>query len=406
MALDDLLVPHDVAVVAAQARARGLDRHPGLTLDRLPRHQHVDHHLVKQAQADETEVGQSAFLRHVTTLRTWTGDQYAKLIRHLEGGCPVFINTCRSRIALHLSRAGGLENANCCLHPIHGFAYLPGSGLKGLAHAYAAHLWESGQVPKEQRGAFAEEVEDIFGWAPNSMRNGSEDPWQPRSARTRDEGDACRGQVVFHDAFADAPPALEVDVCTPHYGPYYAKGEAPGDWHSPVPVTFLTIAAGTKFRFRVTAAHSGVDPELVDAAKRLLLGGLYWLGAGAKTAAGYGAFDDQFTESEEQKAQRIKAEAEKAQAAANNRLLTLYASLDHAKQALWVPKQAGSGKGFRLTRATDGTWSWIPDWEFGKNPQPKTEALVYLADVNPTVPNRVGNPRLQEGILPPPNRPR
>src|SRR5436305_1951744 len=44
-------------------------------------------------------------------------------------------------LTLHLARASALENAGICLHPVYGFAYLPGSGLKGMAHAYACEVW-------------------------------------------------------------------------------------------------------------------------------------------------------------------------------------------------------------------------------------------------------------------------
>src|SRR5207248_7881050 len=44
-------------------------------------------------------------------------------------------------LTLHLSRASALENAGLCLHRVYGFAYLPGTGLKGTARAYAAQVW-------------------------------------------------------------------------------------------------------------------------------------------------------------------------------------------------------------------------------------------------------------------------
>ncbi len=294
----DLLVP---TVTGSSARAAmqhdSAMVHPGLMMDR-----YVD----RSSIADQGH--QKHHLRSVINARPWSKDLYTTLLNRLAPPHDCFILAAKSRIALHLSRASGLENANCCLHPIHGFAYLPGSGLKGLAYAYACHLfhgnesvtaeasWTSGQ----EREDFITAVEDIFGWAPNPIRTGPAHDWDPRSGRAGLEGfpAAHRGLVTFHDAFADgdAPAQLEIDVCTPHYGPYYAQGQAPGDWLSPVPVTFLTIAAGSRFRFRVTKAEPACSDALLQAAKRLLLGGLHWLGAGAKTAAGYGWFDDTASE--------------------------------------------------------------------------------------------------------------
>ena len=44
-------------------------------------------------------------------------------------------------LTLHLVRASALENAGICLHPLYGFVYLPGTGLKGMARAYAETVW-------------------------------------------------------------------------------------------------------------------------------------------------------------------------------------------------------------------------------------------------------------------------
>ena len=83
---------------------------------------------------------------------------------------------------------------------------------------------------------------------------------------------------------------------TPHMGEWYAEGAGrpgerdtiPGDWHDPVPVQFL-VASRPRFQFalapRPGAADAAADlPDLVQA----LGDALEWLGAGAKTAVGYG----------------------------------------------------------------------------------------------------------------------
>jgi|GEM_PF-298652 len=399
---DKLCIPERAA-----ALVHGLgDRthiHPGLLLDRLPTEQHI-----------ANQAGQKSHLDAVTKARPWKSADYKLVVERLIGRDYSQISA-RSRIALHLSRAGGLENANCCLHPIHGFAYLPGSGLKGLAAAYAGHLWESQVRGKPDEVAFVTEVEDIFGWAPNRQRHGEPRACDPRSGRLGPDGQdlhagisAHRGEVVFHDAFGFdenwEPPRLEVDVLTCHYPKYYQSGAAPGDWMSPKPVTFLTIAAGTRFRFRVTPAHAGVPAERVEAAKRLLLGGLTWLGAGAKTSAGYGAFEDHIEETAEQKAEKTAAQARLGQEQAAQALDRCWQALKPG-QALWVPKQAGSAKGYRLSRHPDGSWQWESGWEFSKNPQTKDIDCVYLASVNPAVPLRLNNPTLQADVRPPAGRP-
>jgi hypothetical protein len=89
-----------------------------------------------------------------------------------------------------------------------------------------------------------------------------------------------------------APVVLEVDVMTPHYAPWYQDGAVPGDWHSPTPIPFLTVAPGQTFLFAVLPRNpaSAEDREHCKIAADLLGKALETLGAGAKTAAGYGQF--------------------------------------------------------------------------------------------------------------------
>jgi len=45
---------------------------------------------------------------------------------------------------------------------------------------------------------------------------------------------------------------------TSHYASYYkSKTSAPGDWYDPVPVPFLTVAAGHDFHFAVVPRPGG-----------------------------------------------------------------------------------------------------------------------------------------------------
>ena len=85
---------------------------------------------------------------------------------------------------------------------------------------------------------------------------------------------------------------------TPHMGEWYEKGASadphngddwqsiPADWHNPKPITFLVVKKGV-FRFMIapTPRAQGAD---VNVALDQLEGALEFLGAGAKTAAGYG----------------------------------------------------------------------------------------------------------------------
>jgi CRISPR-associated protein Cmr6 len=213
-------------------------------------------------------------------------------------GAITFGCTTIGPLTLHLSRASALENAGICLHPLYGFAYLPGSGLKGMARAYAETIWLPAQ-PDQRQGW--RQIEDVFGWVPNPDRNEQiKDPDHPAAIRraTDDDPDSPRirassGAIIFHDAWPTAWPPLIVDIVNNHHPDYYQNDDndhAPGDWENPVPVYFLAVKPGTTFTFPLSKRRPDVPDDLLALAQQWLLGGLCHLGAGAKTNAGYGAF--------------------------------------------------------------------------------------------------------------------
>ncbi|MDI7268429.1 MAG: type III-B CRISPR module RAMP protein Cmr6, partial [Myxococcota bacterium] len=200
-------------------------------------------------------------------------------------------------LTLHLSRPSVLENAGICLHPIYGFAYLPGSGLKGMARAYAETVWlHEPQQQKDDKAAW-EKIEDVFGRAPNLDRKrciADDNPPAHRRLASRGgqevELKACAGSVVFHDAWPTSWPGLRVDIVNCHHKAYYEKGEPPGDWESPSPSYFLAVKSGATFEFAIASRGGAASAESLGLAREWLTGALYHLGAGAKTNAGYGRF--------------------------------------------------------------------------------------------------------------------
>jgi len=84
----------------------------------------------------------------------------------------------------------------------------------------------------------------------------------------------------------------------PHYQPYYSAREnelkniekAPGEWHDPNPIFFLTVPKDVEFQFAIAPRdENGV--KLLDKAKKLLISALRDFGVGAKTALGYGRLE-------------------------------------------------------------------------------------------------------------------
>lgn len=187
-------------------------------------------------------------------------------------------------LTLHLARASGLENAGIHLHPVYGFACLPGSGLKGMARAWAETVW---LVDQENPVAAWSDIRAVFGWARRSeegKRWKPEDTGEPEGSRT--------GSIVFHDAWPTGWPRLMPDIVNNHHKNYYKGEDDPGDWEMPEMAYFLSVAANTTFDFALSPrlASSSCESTYLTLAKEWLQSALVYEGAGAKTNAGYGRF--------------------------------------------------------------------------------------------------------------------
>ncbi|CAL1241059.1 type III-B CRISPR module RAMP protein Cmr6 [Candidatus Methylocalor cossyra] len=184
------------------------------------------------------------------------------------GGTALLFNTA-GPFATGLGRAHPVENGFAWHHTL-GVPYLPGSSVKGLVRAYVEY-WADDEAEwkanPEQKKA---DIQRIFG---------------PRG----DDAHAI-GSVIFLDALPTGPARLKADVMTPHYGPYYqdSTGQTPpADWHSPVPIPFLVVAPGNTFQFGLLPRRQDYRDDCRKVAEWLEQA-LHWLGAGAKTAVGYG----------------------------------------------------------------------------------------------------------------------
>ncbi len=152
-------------------------------------------------------------------------------------------------------------------HHLLGVPFLPGSSVKGVVRA-----WADGWIENTD----GEEIARIFG---------------PKGK----DAEKSVGSVIFFDAVPVEPVKVEADVMTPHYGPYYqpqGPPQPPGDWFAPVPIPFLTVAPGQAFLFAVVPRRVGCRENEQDCRQVLewLQDALASIGAGAKTAVGYGRF--------------------------------------------------------------------------------------------------------------------
>ena len=179
--------------------------------------------------------------------------------------------TLTSRLVTGLGLTHPVENGFAWHHTL-GVPYLPGSGVKGMMRAWAT-LWCG---PEE-----AGDIVHLFGNEVNSP--------------------ARMGALIVFDALPVAPVQLVHEVVTPHDGGWRLKGPvvnektgivlSPGDWHDPVPSPFLAVDIGAQFQFALGLTRRGKAGDL-ELGYELLTGALEWVGAGAKTATGFGRFED------------------------------------------------------------------------------------------------------------------
>jgi CRISPR type III-B/RAMP module RAMP protein Cmr6 len=183
------------------------------------------------------------------------------------------------RLAVGLGNRANPHEIGLSLHGSYGWPIVPGSSLKGLAAAWAA-----------ASGVAAADIRRVLGSPRPPGRDGTAAS-TTRGATLPARGSHGRGSVCFLDAIpADGPAAVAIDVLTPHVKPYYdsiarESGRPrvpPAEYHNPVPVNFLTVSGA----FAVDLY--GPDEHDAELAADWLAAAGDELGAGAKTAAGYG----------------------------------------------------------------------------------------------------------------------
>lgn len=184
---------------------------------------------------------------------------------------------CEGNFVTGLGNLHPLENG-FLWHPTLGMPYLPGSAVKGLVRALVETAYHG-----DDRSAV---LKRWFG--------------------TEEKGDVAEasGCLIFFDALPTQPCELLPEIMTPHIGKWYEKGgknpqaadTQPGDWHSPVPVGYL-VARKLSLQFAIApraGAIAAMQSEAELANVWLALDkALEWLGAGGKTAIGFGRMESE-----------------------------------------------------------------------------------------------------------------
>ncbi|MDP2286253.1 MAG: type III-B CRISPR module RAMP protein Cmr6 [Pseudohongiella sp.] len=210
-----------------------------------------------------------------------------------------------------------LENGFAFLNP-YGLPYLPASGVKGVLRQASRELasgdWgDSKGWSKEQRFTLKAGKQEIT-LSLSDVLFGKE----------TGDGDQnhVRGVLNFWDVVPQIKgDALQVEIMTPHQKHYYQDGQSPHDSGQPTPICFLTVPPGSAFNFHVTCDLHRLKllaPELLNRHQwKSLLQAAFehafnWLGFGAKTAVGYGAFveDPEAQKRREKQESRLAADAE------------------------------------------------------------------------------------------------
>lgn len=248
--------------------SRPSDANTGLWYDKFAnKWPSVDALRVKQ----DDESGRFDKLEWIQTVTGKTGDQTliqnqvlrrSLLLNCIEASTVYFKNA--GPFVTGLGRSHPVENG-FAWHHTQGTAYLPGSSVKGMVRDWAVN-WA--QVDPEM-------LLRIFG-STNDNRN--------TNRRV--------GSVLFWDALPIAPLMLEADIMTVHYDDYYQAQKVPGDWLSPTPIPFLVVAAGQGFQFAISPgnpAHGSIED--CEHVVTWMTQALENIGAGAKTASGYGRFE-------------------------------------------------------------------------------------------------------------------
>lgn len=202
----------------------------------------------------------------------------------LKAECKVFKTTWHFVTGMGLQHP--VENG-FAWHPTLGVPYLAGSGVKGLLRAWVetwAELEEKERL-EVRRTWFGEQK----GYKQRKIDAGEYSP---------DECDSV-GQLIFFDAIPIEPVKLTVDIMTPHYGKWYEQGNGitslnesekiPADWHNPEPHHFLVVK-NASFLFVIAARKPEFQDQIKEAMSELEKA-LKYIGAGAKTAVGYGQFN-------------------------------------------------------------------------------------------------------------------
>ncbi|MGI5868564.1 MAG: type III-B CRISPR module RAMP protein Cmr6 [Kiritimatiellia bacterium] len=199
------------------------------------------------------------------------------------------------RLAINLSE-GVIQNAGINFDRIFGLPLINGSSVKGVARSVA--LTELKTKEGDERDRMLDTFVRVFGVGESDWR-GDLAPFAQVDEK-RSLGNArlnlpldLKGAVTFLQAAPTNDAKIVVDITNVHTPDYYRTGRQE-DLRNERPTLnyFPAVERGAEFAFPILLNGINRDLKLLVAAQRWLIDALENQGLGAKTAAGYGWFED------------------------------------------------------------------------------------------------------------------
>ncbi|WP_201583276.1 type III-B CRISPR module RAMP protein Cmr6 [Psychrobacter jeotgali] len=233
-------------------------------------------------QSGQRQCGNSSLLKNYAMRQ--------RLLCHAQQGIATSYNNTW-QIAVGLGNSHPLDNG-MLWHPTLGVPYFQGSTVKGMAKALMEKWGADPKLIKRWFGSV-----NLLQSKHYSAKLFNHNFGYDIDEKTKEElSTQATGSFIFLDAIPTKPVMLVQSIMTPHYGKWYEKGDTqplspeaqPGDWHAPIPVSFLAVE-NASMQFGVMprlGAH--VTEEETKQLANIITIALEHLGIGAKTATGYG----------------------------------------------------------------------------------------------------------------------
>ena len=223
--------------------------------------------------------------------------QQAQLCKSLNGQQLIAKNTWN--VAIGMGNNHPIENG-FSWHPSLGTPYLTGAAVKGLLRTWI-EVWSDLKPEKIKQKCHR--------WF------GSEEKFPDSDNVSKEAKENQTGLLIFFDALPIEPVTLGCDIMTPHMGEWYRQGDnitaenrndsLPADWHRPNPIAFLAVKAiCLQFCIAPRPCLNPIPVEELTEAINYFKMALEFLGAGAKTAVGYGRFEEDIQQTEALKRQQ------------------------------------------------------------------------------------------------------